>query len=116
MRGGLQGFALEADAIVPPDGTLVMFAEDVPKAGADERDEGAPCDGGWDGEFAVEGGLVVVAEVAIGGLDGGDALRGEFFGQALLVGGEHAFSVRGPQGSRRGSFRCRAAAWLGQTG
>ena len=92
LSGNLQTFALEAHAVVPPDGALVVLAHDVGEPRADEGHERGAGLGRRHRELLVERLAVVLGEIAVGLAHRVDAVCGELLGQALLMGVEHALA------------------------
>ena len=88
----LQALALEAHAVVSPDGALVVLAQDVGQSGADEGHEGAARLGRRHRELLVDRRAVELGEIAVRLSHRGDAVCGELLGQAFLMGGKHAFA------------------------
>ena len=96
----LQDAAIEADAIVVADDTLVFGAKDVAQF-ADERHEGVALFGRRHGEAGIVLADIGLGQIAVGGFDGGDPLEPEGRRQALLQGAEqplHAAAAFGTVG------------------
>jgi hypothetical protein len=89
--GELQGDALEADDIVAADDTLGLGGEELIEVHrVAQRDEGAGRIGRRAGELGVVVGKELLAQVGIGGLEGGDPREPELVDQAALEGAVEA--------------------------
>jgi len=82
----LQRHALEDDDIVEANGALFLMAQDEIQVDGAERHEGRVRVRRRAGELGVVVGDEVVAQVGVGGLDGGDAGHAEFVDESALQG------------------------------
>ena len=89
----LQREALGRDDIVAADDALVFDAQNVLELDATRRHKGGGGIGGRASEFGIEGGEEVLAQVAIGRGDGGDAGDAPLVDQAILQGAIDAFTA-----------------------
>jgi hypothetical protein len=76
LLGELQGDALEDDDIVEADGALFLMAEDQVQIDGPQGDEGRRRVRRRQSELTVVVGDEVLAQVGVGGLDGGGRPRG----------------------------------------
>src|SRR5438034_8475527 len=84
LFGELQRHAVGGHDVVAPDGAFGLDAEDLVEIDAARGYEGGGGVGRRPGELGVEGGEEVVAHIAIGRGDGGDAGDAQFVDEAVL--------------------------------
>ena len=91
LLGELQGHGLEADDIVAADDALGLVGEELIEVHrVTQRDEGAGRIGRRAGELGVVVGEELLAQVGIGGLEGGVPREPELVDQAALEGAVEA--------------------------
>lgn len=86
LLGQLQGDEVSGHDVVAPDDALILDAEDLVEGDAPEGDERRGGIGGRPGELRIEGRQEAVAQVPVGGADGGDPDEPELVHEAALQG------------------------------